>query len=77
MCTDFYDEVCECPQCMEGETVIDCKCVPITSFIQVGEIIVGNLEKYGWIVMRGLTIDPSTATEINNMVMKGAGNEGA
>ena len=62
---------------MEGETVIDCTCVPSTSFNQVGEPIVGNLEKYGWVVMRGLTIDPDTATEINNMAMKGAEKEGA
>ena len=27
--------------------------------------------------MRGLKIDPSTATEINNMAMKGVGKEGA
>ena len=27
--------------------------------------------------MRGLTIDPSTATEINNIAIKGAGKEGA
>ena len=27
--------------------------------------------------MRSLTIDPDTATEINNMAMKGAGKEGA
>ena len=73
---NFYDEVCECSQCMEGETIIDCTCVPSTSFNQVGEHIVGNLEKYGWIVMCGLTIDPDTATEINNMVVKGAGWEG-
>ena len=26
--------------------------------------------------MRGLTIDPGTATEINNMAMKGVGREG-
>ena len=77
MCPDFYDEVCEYPHCMEGETVIDCTCVPSISFNQVGKTIVGNLEKYGWVVMRGLIIDPSTATKINNMAMRGAGKEGA
>ena len=61
---------------MEGETVVDCTCVPSISFNQVGETIVGNLEKYGWVVMRGLTIDPSTATKINTMVTKGSGKEG-
>ena len=77
MCKDFYDEVCECPQCMKGETVIDCTCVPSTSFNQVRETIFGDLKKYGWVVMRSLIINPSTATEINNMAMKGAGKEGA
>ena len=77
ICNNFYDKVCECVQCMEGETVIDCTCVPSTSFNQVGETIVGNLKKYGWVVMRGLTIDPGTVIEINNMAMKGAGKEGA
>ena len=32
MCPEFYDEVCECPQCMEGETVFNCTCVPIISW---------------------------------------------
>ena len=77
VCKDFYDEVCKCPQFMEGETVVDCTCVPSTSFNQVGETIVGNLEKYRWVVMRGLTIDTSTATEINNMAIEDAGKEGA
>ena len=47
MCNDFYDEVCECPQCMEGETAINCTYLPSTSFTQVGEPIAGDLEKYG------------------------------
>ena len=77
MCKDLYDDACECPQCMEGETVIECTCVPITSFNQVGETIVDNLEKYGWVVMRRLTIDPSTATDINTMAIKCYGKEWA
>ena len=32
MCKDFYYDACEGPQCMEEETVIDCTCVPSTSF---------------------------------------------
>ena len=62
---------------MEGETVIDCTCVPNTSCNQIGETIVGNLEKCRWVFMRGLTIDPDTATKSNNMAMKGTGKEGA
>ena len=50
---------------MEGETIINCTCVPMPSLNQVREPIVGNLEKYGLVVMRGLIIYPSTATEIN------------
>ena len=45
MCKDVYDDACECPQCMEGETEINCTCVPDTSFNQVGEPIVGDLKK--------------------------------
>ena len=75
MCKDFYDDTCECPQCMEGETVINCTYVPKILFNQAGEPIVGDL-KNGWVVIRGLTIDPDTATEINNMAIKGAGKEG-
>ena len=62
---------------MEGETVIECLCVPRTSFNQVGGTIIGDLKKYGRVVMRDLIIDHSTATDINNMVMKDAGKEGA
>ena len=51
MRTYFYNNPCECPQCMEGETVINCTCVPSTSFNQVGETIVGDLKKCGWVVM--------------------------
>ena len=41
---DFYNEIWECTQCMEGETVLDCRCVPNTLFNQVGEYIVGDLK---------------------------------
>ena len=76
MCKYCCDNPCACPECMEGEIVIDCRYVPITSFNQVGEAIVGDLKKYGWVVVRGLIpIDPSTAAEINNMDMKGAGTQ--
>ena len=44
-------------------------------FNQVGEIIVGNLEKYGWVIMSGLTADTSTETAINNIAIKGSGKE--
>ena len=44
MYKDVYDDACECPQCMEGETVIGCTCVPCRSFNQVGEHIVGDLK---------------------------------
>ena len=44
MCKDFYNKVCECPQCMEGEIVINCTCVPSTSFNHVGGTIVGDLK---------------------------------
>ena len=77
MFTDFYDEACDCPQCMEGETVVDCTCVSSTSFNKVGEAIVDDLKKYGWVVMHDLTIDSSTAIEINKMAIKGTGKEGA
>ena len=77
MCTHVYDNACECPQCMVGKTVIDYTCVPDTSFNLVRDPIVGDLKKYGWVVMCGLTIDSDTATEINNMPMKGAGVKGA
>ena len=44
MCKDVYDDACECNQCMKGETVIDCTCVPSTLFNQVGETVVGDLK---------------------------------
>ena len=47
MCTHVYDDACECPQCMVGETVIDCTCVPDTSFNLVGDPTVGDLKKFG------------------------------
>ena len=77
MCKYFYDDPCKCPQCMEGETIIDFICVPSTSFNQAGETIVGDLKIYGWVAMHDLTINPSTATETNTMAIKGAGKEGA
>ena len=73
MCEDFYDDPYEYPQYMDRDTVIDCTCVTSTSYNQAGEPIVGDLKQYGWAAMRGLTIDPSTATEINTMAIKGAG----
>ena len=44
MCKYCCDNPCACPECMEGEIVIDCRYVPITSFNQVGEAIVGDLK---------------------------------
>ena len=43
MSKDVYDDAYEYPQCMIGETVIECTSVPDTSFSQVGETIVGDL----------------------------------
>ena len=77
MCNHVYDDACECLQCIEGETEIDCTCVPDTSFNLVGEPIVGDLKTFGWVVMRGLTIDPDTAIAINKMATKDAGVKGA
>ena len=54
MCTDVFDDACECPHCMEGDTEIDCTCVPDTLFNQFGETIVGDLKEFGWVVMRDL-----------------------
>ena len=62
---------------MERETIINYTCLPSTSFNQIWGIIVGDLKKYEWVVMRVLTIDSSTGTKINNMAIKGAGKEGA
>ena len=76
MCKDFYDEVCKCTHCTEGETVIDCRIVPTSSYDQVVESIIGDLEKYGWVVMRGLIIDYSTETDIKNIDMKDPGTQG-
>ena len=44
MCKYLYNDACECPQCMEEETIIDFKCVPITLFNQVRGTIVGDLK---------------------------------
>ena len=56
---------------------MDCTSVSDTSFNQVGEPIAGDLFFFGWVVMRGLTIDPDTVTSINKMATKGAGVKGA
>ena len=44
MCKYLYDKVCECPDYMEGETVIDCRVIPNLSYNQVGHTIVGDLK---------------------------------
>ena len=43
MCKYFYDDTCKFTQCMVGETVINCTCVPNTSFNKVWEAIIGDL----------------------------------
>ena len=48
--------------------------ITVNKVITILECIVSY---YRWVVMRGLTIDPSTATEINIMDIKGARQEGA
>ena len=77
MCKYVYNDACECPECMVGDTAIDCTCVPDTSFNQVGETIVVDLKIFGWVVMRGLTIDPDIAIATNKMATKGTGVKGA
>ena len=44
VCKVFYDRVCEYPHCTEGETVINCRVVPNSSYNQVGETIIGDLK---------------------------------
>ena len=40
----FHDEVYEFPNCTEGETVIDCRVVPTSSYNQVEITIIGDLK---------------------------------
>ena len=65
ICKYVYDEQFACPHCMESETVVNCRDLPTTSDNKVGEAIVGDLKKYGWVVMRGLTIDLPITAGIN------------
>ena len=47
MCKGCYDDPCACPERMEGET-IDCRCVRITSFNQVGDDLKIWTVTYAW-----------------------------
>ena len=76
MCKTVYDEVCEYHDYTEEETVIDCRVASTSSYNQAGETIIGDLSIYGWLVMRALTIDRCTETEINNISTKGPGTKG-
>ena len=43
MCKYFYDGVCECPDCMEGKTVINCRVVPNSLYNTVGDTFSSDL----------------------------------
>ena len=44
MCKDFDDDACECPDCTEGETVIDCRVITTSSYNKAEEPIIGDLK---------------------------------
>ena len=69
ICKDFYKDNLECEHCKEKEIVIDLRKVPDKSS-NTGEHICGDLDKLGWVVLRGLKMTDSTYDVINEVSKK-------
>ena len=74
-CKQFYKDNPECEHCKEKKIVIDLREVPDNSH-NTGEHICGDLDKIGWVVLRGLIMKQPTYDAINEVSKKGKGNDG-
>ena len=72
MCKDATTEgSVPCHRCNQGETVIDLTDILPTSYPRPGELILGDLQQYGWCIFRGVNIDDDTEAEIRRLVETG------
>ena len=71
ICKDMYKENSKCPHCRRWEEVIDLREIPPSSYSN-GERIVGCLETYGWVVVRGVRVKQETYDAIDFISQLGA-----
>lgn len=72
MCKDTTTEgSVPCHRCNQGETVIDLTDILPTSYPRPGELILGDLQQYGWCIFCSGNIDDETEAEIRHVAETG------
>lgn len=54
----------------EGKTITDLTKIKHKQFNQPGQVIISNLVKYGWVVLRGLGVDDNIDADLISVAMK-------
>ena len=75
-CRDIYKDFPECKDCIRVETVVDLRGIGPNSYCP-GEIIIGDLDELGWMIVRGVIIDEPPYKEINAIGKLGCSGWGA
>ena len=77
ICQDLYKDYPQCLDCLNLEGgVIDLSDVPSSSY-NPGDIIIGDLEQLGWVVVRGVRVTEQTYAAIDKVSKVGATKDGS
>ena len=58
-CSDCHNNSPRCHECENGELFIDLREVLEQSYT-IGEVILGDIDLYGWVVIRGIKLKEAT-----------------
>ena len=74
-CSDCHNNSPSCVECKKGEVFIDLGEVLEQSFT-IGEAIAGDIDVYGWVVVRGIKLKDSTKEAFERVSREGRGQNG-
>ena len=74
-CPDCHSDSPRCDECKKGELFIDLTEVPEQSYI-TGDLIVGDIDLYGWVVLRGVKLNNATKQAFERVSTEGRGQNG-
>ena len=74
-CSDCHNNSPRCLECEKGELFIDLREVLEQSYT-IGEVILGDIDLYGWVVIRGIKLKESTREAFERVSREGRGING-
>ena len=74
-CSDCHNNSPRCLECENGELFIDLREVLEQSYT-IGEVILGDIDLYGWVVIRGIKLKEATRQAFERVSREGRGIDG-